>query len=345
MSSSWRFGFWLLAFGIALIGCSLLRNFALRRSLVDIPNERSLHAVPVPRLGGVALCVATWVAAAAALAFTGEREIAVWVVLAIPVFVVGLIDDLRPVSASVRFALQIAVAVAFVALVPWPASITLWPGMAVAVPVAIAWPLAVVWIVGVVNIYNFMDGMDGIAAVQAMGAGLAFAWAFAGRHDGVSFVAGSVVAAALGFFVHNAPKARIFLGDAGSTVLGFTFATFSLLGLGDGSAPLCVGPLALAPFLLDGTFTLVRRALRGEKIWHAHRTHLYQRAVTTGLSHGDVLRRYAVWTAISAAAALAARRSALGSAIGASAVLLGLLATWRWVRRRERARTDRPGQS
>lgn len=302
---------------------------------MDIPNERSLHAVPVPRIGGVALCVSSWVAAAAALAFTGEREIAIWVLLAIPVFVVGLVDDLRPVSAAVRFGLQIAVAIAFVVLVRLPATLVIWPGFALTIPAVVAYPLAVIWIVGVINIYNFMDGMDGIAAVQTMGAGLACALAFTARHHGLAFVAASLVAAALGFFVHNAPKARIFLGDAGSTVLGFTFAAFPLLGAEGGSMPLVVGPIALAPFLLDGTFTLVRRARKREKLWQAHRTHLYQRAVATGLGHGAVLVRYALWTAVATAAAVVARGSALGALAGGAAVLLGLLLVWRWVLRRE----------
>lgn len=334
-----QLGFWALAFAISAAGCAALRNFALRRALVDIPNERSLHAEPVPRIGGVALCVACWVSAAAALAFTGEREISIWVLLAIPVFVVGLVDDIRPVSAGVRFGLQIGVAIAFVWFVPLPPAFVLWPGFSLGVPAALAYPLAVVWIVGVVNIYNFMDGMDGIAAVQAIGAGLALAIGFSARHRGLSFVSASLVAAALGFFVHNAPKARIFLGDAGSTVLGFTFATFPLLGVGDGSIPLLAGPLALAPFLLDGTFTLIRRARRREKVWQAHRTHLYQRAVATGLSHGDVLLRYAVWTLVATAAALGARHSALGAALGVLCAGGGLIATWRWVVARERDQT------
>ena len=313
-----------------------MRTFALRRSLVDIPNERSLHAVPVPRIGGVALCVASWVSAAAALAFTGERELSVWVLLAIPVFVVGLVDDLRPVSAAVRFGLQLAVAIAFVWFVRLPPAFVLWPGFGIAVPAALAYPLAVVWIVGVVNIYNFMDGMDGIAAVQTIGAGLALAVGFSSRHQSLSFVSASLVAAALGFFVHNAPKARIFLGDAGSTVLGFTFATFPLLGVGDGSVPLLAGPLALAPFLLDGTFTLIRRARRREKVWQAHRTHLYQRAVATGLTHGQVLVPYTAWTALACLASVAAQRGTGWHALAAVAVALaGLVVVWRWVRGRE----------
>ncbi|RYZ60952.1 MAG: hypothetical protein EOP08_14115 [Proteobacteria bacterium] len=190
-----QLGFWVLAFAISAAGCAGLRTFALRRSLVDIPNERSLHAVPVPRIGGVALCVASWVSAAAALAFTGERELSVWVLLAIPVFVVGLVDDLRPVSAAVRFGLQLAVAIAFVWFVRLPPAFVLWPGFGIAVPAALAYPLAVVWIVGVVNIYNFMDGMDGIAAVQTIGAGLALAVGFSSRHQSLSFVSASLVAA------------------------------------------------------------------------------------------------------------------------------------------------------
>ncbi len=331
-----------MAFVVAALGCAYLRSFAIRRSLVDVPNERSLHAVPVPRIGGVALCLAVWVCAAAAYVATREREILVWLLLAVPVFVVGLVDDVRPVSAGVRFGLQLAVATVFVVVVGLPASFCFWPGFTVAVPGLLSYPLAVVWIVGVLNIYNFMDGMDGIAAVQAMGAGVALAVGLAAGHAGLSFVAASFVAAAAGFFVHNAPKARIFLGDAGSTVLGFTFATFPLVGSGDGSIPVLAGPVALAPFLLDGTFTLLRRARRGEKVWQAHRSHLYQRAVATGLTHGDVLLRYACWTALSLGASIAIQNGS-GAVVAAAvgAVLLGLFLVWRWVLAREARQTPR----
>jgi UDP-N-acetylmuramyl pentapeptide phosphotransferase/UDP-N-acetylglucosamine-1-phosphate transferase len=336
---SLQVGLWGLAFAISLLGCFYLRSFALRRSLVDVPNERSLHAVPVPRIGGVALCVAVWVCGAAAFAITGEREILVWLLLAVPVFVVGLVDDLRPVSAGVRFGLQIAVAVAFVVAVGLPSRFCFWPGATLAVPAALSYPLAVIWIVGVVNIYNFMDGMDGIAAVQAVGAAVALSVGLSTHHAGLAFVAASFVAAAAGFFVHNAPKARIFLGDAGSTVLGFTFATFPLVGSGDGSVPVLAGPVALAPFLLDGTFTLIRRARRGEKVWQAHRTHLYQRAVATGLTHGDVLLRYAAWTAVAMGASIVVQRgTGRETAAAVGAVLLGLFLVWRWVVSREHAR-------
>jgi UDP-N-acetylmuramyl pentapeptide phosphotransferase/UDP-N-acetylglucosamine-1-phosphate transferase len=222
-----------------------------------------------------------------------------------------------------------------------PAQIVLAEGVTLSLPVWATTAVWVVWIVGVLNIYNFMDGMDGLAGAQAIGAGLALAVGLAahGHHD-LALLSGLLAMASAGFFVHNVGPARIFMGDAGSTMIGFTFAALALSAHArPDPLPLPVVPLALAPFLLDGTFTILRRASRGEAIWKAHRSHLYQRAVTSGQSHRDVLGPYVAWVGAAAiAAVLGARaRGALMLALAAT-MLTGLLITWLWVRKIE-ART------
>jgi UDP-N-acetylmuramyl pentapeptide phosphotransferase/UDP-N-acetylglucosamine-1-phosphate transferase len=155
------------------------------------------------------------------------------------------------------------------------------------------------WLVGTVNLYNFMDGIDGIAGVQAVVAGLAWAlWGAWVGAAGVLAVGALVAAAAAGFLTLNWPPARIFMGDAGSTVLGFLLAAAPLLAAQEapGAVPfdrlLIAGALGLWPFLLDGTFTLFRRLAKGENILQAHRSHLYQRLVIAGRSHQTVTLVY-----------------------------------------------------
>lgn len=331
------------SFVLALVGCSFLRSYAQKRALLDHPNERSLHKVPIPRLGGVAIVVASAVCCALFGARHGAaREMLVWAVLSLPVAVLGLIDDLRPLPASLRFLLQFVFAGIFLYLCPLPREIVVAGTFAVAVPAAVSATVGVIFIVGLLNIYNFMDGMDGLAGSQAIGAGLALAAAGALHgHGDIAAVGAFVAAASAGFLLHNFPPAKIFMGDAGSTYLGFTFAAMAILGVRRvDPLPLAVLPVALAPFLLDGTFTIARRASRREPIWRAHRSHLYQRAVGAGLTHHEVLVPYAVWTAFAAAAAVATSRSTLAAACAALAMLAALTLTWRWVLRLEASGTD-----
>jgi UDP-N-acetylmuramyl pentapeptide phosphotransferase/UDP-N-acetylglucosamine-1-phosphate transferase len=221
-----------------------------------------------------------------------------------------------------------------------PSHLAVGSGVVVALPVPLMGFALVVFLVGVLNIYNFLDGMDGLAGSQAATAGVALFVAFDLRgQDDLALIAIGVAASSAGFLSHNYPPARIFLGDAGSTFLGFTFGALAILGsVRAEGAPFAACPLALAPFLLDGTFTIIRRALRREPIWKAHRTHLYQRAVATGLDHRDVLLRYLVWMAAAGATAILATANTGGLVLGAltASMLACLVGVWVWVARRER---------
>lgn len=324
----------------ALAASAWLRAFAVRRALVDVPNDRSLHVAPVPRLGGMAIVVASAAAIAATLVLSGNRAVAYWLAGALAIAILGGVDDVSSLPAAPRFAIQIAVSAAFVGAIGLPHSVALTSTFAPELPTAVTMTAAVFWLVATLNIYNFLDGMDGLAGAQGAGGGLAIATAFGitGRYD-LAAIAALMAAATAGFLVHNAPPARIFMGDAGSTYLGWGYAALALLGLTQqpSGAPFVVVPVALAPFLIDGTFTLLRRALRREPFWRAHRSHLYQRAVQTGLDHREVLIAYVAWIAISAAACVLVARARPSRLLVAAGVELGAFAAvLTWVRARER---------
>jgi Fuc2NAc and GlcNAc transferase len=298
-----------LAFCGALAGCSALRAFSLRRNLLDHPNGRSLHSVAVPRLGGVAIASATWLALFAFHTLRGSApgklELA-WLITSFPIAALGLVDDLRPLRAGTRLLLQFACAGVFCVLAGIPRGVSLVPPTVLALPPALSLVLWSFFIVAVLNIFNFMDGMDGLAGTQAFGAALGIGGAFALSHQpAIAALCALIAAASAGFLFHNFPPAKIFMGDAGSTFLGFSFAALAVIGADLAPAvPSPVFAFALAPFLLDGTMTLIRRALRGEPVWKAHRGHLYQRAVTAGRTHQEVLIVYACWIAVAGGTAI-----------------------------------------
>lgn len=307
----------LLLSGLALLGFGYLaveavRRHALRRGMLDVPVARSSHRAPTPRGGGVVIAAATLLAPLVVSVWTGTRPsgpVVAWMAGGTAIALVGWRDDVRALSSATRLAVQLgAAALVLVAAGPWREL-----ELPVVGPVWLGWagiPLAVLWIVGMTNAYNFMDGIDGIAAGQAVVAGLA--WAAIGRMSDAPQVAAVGWAAAFtsaAFLLHNWSPARIFMGDVGSAFLGFTFAALPLvLAAGGGTAEGARLPAAAAavvwPFLLDASATFVRRALRGEHVFEGHRRHLYQRLVIAGASHRQVATLYGCLAVVGAILAL-----------------------------------------
>ena len=323
----------------AYLGCVALEKFARRRRILDLPNERSLHTAPKPRLGGVAIVLSSWISVAIVWVGSESRALLLpWMIWALPIAVLGLVDDLRPLKASLRIVVQFAAAAAFCVTAGVPRTLVLTTSVSLHLPYILSLVLLVIWLVGVLNIFNFMDGMDGLAGTQTLSGGLAIAvaaWIRGNRE--LAFMNVAIAAASAGFLLRNKPPASIFMGDAGSTYLGFSFASALILGADESNpVPIFVAPLALAPFLFDGTFTITRRALNREPIWKAHRSHLYQRAVQTNLSHAQVLRPYAWWCALAAAGAIAAAQGGNAATLAAiAAMVIALVLVWRWVVARE----------
>ena len=251
-----------------------------RRQILDRPNERSSHLVPTPRGGGIAV-IAAAALAWAALAWTGAALSGVFAIALGAIFLAGIswVDDLRGLPPLLRLAAQ-AVAVALgVSVLSQPLTALQLGG------------IGLVWIWWI-NLFNFMDGIDGLAASEAaaIGAGLLlFAGIGVGADPALRALAAAVTGAAAGFLFWNWSPARIFLGDVGSVPLGYLLG-FLLLELAARGHWLTALILPLY-FLADATITLLRRLLRGERVWQAHREHFYQRAVQGGLGHAEVVER------------------------------------------------------
>ena len=277
----------------------IVRAVALRRGLLDSPNARSAHVRPTPRLGGIGI-IGTFLPAFATLTLLFDGGIVAWVVLlaTAAISVIGLWDDLRPLRARTRLAAQTLAATAVIVSV-WERLPDAWSLFGWSIPHALLGAVSVLWIVWITNLYNFMDGVDGLAAGQAVIAGCALA--VVGSASGALLVANASAAlglAALGFLAFNFPPASIFMGDVGSTAIGFFFACTPFLA-GGGAVPVEAVGLALALFIFDATVTLLRRIARRERLSQAHRTHFYQRPLALGIGHRRItLSAYAGMVAV-----------------------------------------------
>jgi UDP-N-acetylmuramyl pentapeptide phosphotransferase/UDP-N-acetylglucosamine-1-phosphate transferase len=274
-----------LCLGILMV---LLRTGWAWDIAVDIPNARSLHERPVPRVGGWGILPA--VVLLVTLFAPALRGIALGAAV---LGVVSQIDDRRGLSARVRFAAHVIVVAAAVLLsavdVPW------W--------LAILAGFAMVWLV---NLYNFMDGSNGLAGGMAVFGFGTYAIAAASVQPELAVAAAAVAGAAAGFLVLNFNPARIFLGDVGSIPLGFLAGALGFWGWQHGAWPLWFPALVFAPFIADATVTLLRRLARGEKVWQAHREHYYQRLVQMTGKHVYVALIYYWLMLIGSAVALLA---------------------------------------
>jgi Fuc2NAc and GlcNAc transferase len=312
----------------------LARRYALSRSLLDVPNERSSHTVPTPRGGGLAIALvvliglvllagAGWVAPRIAAALAGGGALVAWV---------GWLDDRRGLSASLRLMAHVAAAVWVVAWLRGMPHLTLGVG---AVDLGFAGALlAVLGTVWATNLYNFMDGIDGLAAGEAVAVGLIATILLAPREPSLASITLLLATAAAGFLVWNWPPARLFMGDVGSGFLGFMFGGLAVASENARALPALLWLVLLGPFFVDATVTLFRRMARGER-WHAaHRSHAYQRAVQAGWSHRRVTSAVITLTgALGLTGCLVTRDPLLlGPALAVAAASLGVvyLTVERW---------------
>ncbi|HQU17253.1 MAG TPA: glycosyltransferase family 4 protein [Gammaproteobacteria bacterium] len=313
---------WLPVFGAFIVALALTRRFLSPGSglyILDHPNERSLHAVPVPRTGGVAIGAATALGAVAAAWFAPPPPGLAWAGIgAVLLAGVGFLDDRFGVGPSKRLLVQLAAAGLAAVGGLWIKWLAL-PGASLVLAAPLGITVTVLFVVWFVNLYNFMDGMDGFAGgMAAFGFGTLAVIGAVGHEPAFASLNGVVAAAAAGFLVYNFPPARIFMGDVGSSVLGYLAAVSSLWGVRAGLFGIWVPVLIFSPFIVDATLTLAGRLLQGERIWEAHRSHYYQRLVQLGWGHRrTVLTEYGLM----AAAALCAVSSGFLSAVAQWAML------------------------
>jgi Fuc2NAc and GlcNAc transferase len=275
----------LIAFVVAAVVAWLVAKNASRLGMLDVPNERSSHQSATPRGGGLGIVagVAAGVIFLAAAGIPVGRELAILLVGTAILAALGAIDDRRSIPARYRLIVQLAVALAVVILIGGVERLPLPPPL----DFPIGWlgiPLAVIWLVTVTNFYNFMDGIDGLAAGQGFAscAGVVIGvWSV-----GAVELALVLAAACIGFLLLNSPPARIFLGDVGSTSIGFAIAGLPLLAPQFGRPMALFGvAIGLSLFLLDPLETLFRLMRARRPIGVAHRAHSYQALASTRERH------------------------------------------------------------
>jgi UDP-N-acetylmuramyl pentapeptide phosphotransferase/UDP-N-acetylglucosamine-1-phosphate transferase len=281
--------------------------------LLDVPNERSSHVLPTPRGGGLGIVITTscLFIGAPALGVVDSENVGVHALVfigaGIVIAVLGWLDDLFTLSARVRLLLQVLIVGGALLIVGTVTQVELPMLGIMSIPFLLAYMLNVIWVVGFTNIYNFMDGIDGLAGSQAAIAGIGWAvLLLALEQKQLGLFAILLAGSSLGFLFLNRPRALIFMGDVGSTFLGFSLAMLPVLVFARLNDPrsLVAGALFVAPFALDGGFTILRRARRGENVFEAHRSHVYQRLNKLGYSHLQITALYALYASLSAGCAL-----------------------------------------
>lgn len=288
---------WLVIVGgtvlVSGVTSALLSHYRGAWSILDEPNQRSLHHSPVPRSGGVAILLGILFACIVVCLGTGPAapvlSLALIVTASVLVAAISFLDDIYGISVTIRLIVQLAAAV-LVVLAGLYINILELAGGAFQPSTWLGIVLALIFIIWMVNLYNFMDGMDGFAAGMGVSGFGTFALlgALAG-HMGFAQVNAGVATACLGFLLFNFPPARIFMGDIGAASLGFLAAVMMLWANQQVIFPLWVGVLVFSPFIVDATWTLLRRVLKGKQPWDAHREHFYQRLVQCGWGHRKVV--------------------------------------------------------
>ena len=322
------------AAGASWLMTARVRVYALRKEMLDVPNERSSHALPTPRGGGLAVVGVTLAALAGAwgAGLLAGKVAAAFIGGGAIIAATGWADDRLHLSPVVRAALQ--------CLAAWWAVTELggMPTMILGTSTATLGPfgnlLAVVFIMWSVNLFNFMDGIDGLATSEAVIVSLAGAAMLASRdQSGLALVALVVAGASAGFLRWNWSPARIFLGDVGSGFLGFMFGGLAVASERGGQVPVICWMMLGGVFVFDATVTLTRRVLHGERWYLPHRSHAYQRLIVAGWSHAQVTSSVLALDLVLAVLAWTTLRWPQWTGAAVAALLVGLAALYTRIER------------
>jgi UDP-N-acetylmuramyl pentapeptide phosphotransferase/UDP-N-acetylglucosamine-1-phosphate transferase len=298
---------------------------ALRYNILDTPNERSSHSIPMPRGGGLAIVLLVLIAS---IVFADQAQVnrsLIYIVLGAILALVGWRDDLFSLSANYRFVVQGLVAVismlemGYFRIVRVPLIGDLDLG-------AVGIVITFFWIIGMINAYNFMDGIDGMAGGVAVVAGLGWVILSANVHNlFVFWVALAIAATNLGFLGHNWPPAKIFMGDVASTFLGYSFAILPLLSASQTGDALTVGTLLMWIVIMDTFVTFLRRLIKGGNVFSGHRSFLFQQLVIGGYKHATISALYIFLTAL---AGLLSYEWSHGDQVAPLLIFIGLPLIW-----------------
>jgi UDP-N-acetylmuramyl pentapeptide phosphotransferase/UDP-N-acetylglucosamine-1-phosphate transferase len=283
---------------LSYIGVLYFRRVAWKNRILAIPNERSSHSEPIPLGGGVVIVLAVLATSAWIANEIDWKRGLIYIVSASVIAWMGWHDDIRSLPALFRLIVQAIIAI-----------VSIW-GMGyfkvVAVPLfgdlqlgVVGIIITILWIVGLTNAYNFMDGIDGNASGVALIGALGWMWLSADTGKWFVFwVALAIAASSLGFLGHNWTPARVFMGDVGSTFLGYTFAVFSLISADQGGDALLIGTLLMWIVIMDSFMTFLGRVISRENVFKGHRSFLFHRLVLGGYKHTTISLLYMLLTGI-----------------------------------------------
>lgn len=283
-----------LGFCITFLGVLMYRRWGISNRLFDVPNDRSMHSEPTPHGAGLIIVIVCLITYIPISVFVSRDIVWGYFIGASMIALISFLDDIFSIRFSIRLFVHALAAIVLIYDTGTWHGVTMLGGLQLGVW---GYVITFLWVVWMVNSYNFMDGIDGLAALQAVIA--ASGWMVLGfllSMPALYLFSAIIASASLGFLVHNLSSSRIFMGDVGSAFLGFTFAALPLLARNMATYAWDLLPIAAVLFvwffLFDSVITLVGRGLRGKKIWIAHREHLFQRLVSSGMSHRQVTAIY-----------------------------------------------------
>ncbi len=306
-----------LSFFISLLAVVLILKTRIANIALDEPNQRSLHTKLTPRIGGLAIIagtVASWVA----ISISWH-----WVLFPFGLMLISLIDDIYHVSIKWRLLIQLLVSAIFV-FVMLPQQ-TWW--LMVLLTLLITW---------MTNLYNFMDGSDGLAGGMGLFGFASYAVAaFVMGDVPLAMMNGAIAAACFAFLLFNFHPAKIFMGDSGSIPLGFLSGSIGVYGYFNALWPAWFPVLVFSPFIIDATVTLIKRQIAGAKIWQAHRSHYYQRLVQMGWGHRKTaIAEYSLMLCVAATAVMLLKQSVIFTLQALFFWAIAYLVIMRWIDRR-----------
>ncbi len=316
--------------GLALlsyVSVIYIRRLALRYRILDKPNERSSHSVPTPLGGGLAIVILVLATSLGVININPTEWVRSFLYIALGAIlaVVGWRDDLLSLSANYRFVVQGLVATISILGMGYFRDVRI-PLLGEFNLGALGIIITFLWIIGMINAYNFMDGIDGMAGGVAVVAGAGWMILSANVHNPFVFwVALSIAATSLGFLGHNWSPAKIFMGDVASTLLGYSFAVLPLLSASQTGDALAVGTLLMWIVIMDTFMTFLRRLVKGENVFSGHRSFLFHQLVAGGYKHSTISTLYIFLTAL---AVLLSYEWSHGDQVAPLLIFLGLPLIW-----------------